>query len=381
MIALGIVVLIGKQLMNYLKQGGNMEIRLENVTKKFGETVALDDFSAVIKEGKLITLLGPSGCGKSTMLYALSGITPVTSGKIFFDNEDVTNWAPEKRGIGLVFQNYALYPHMTVKQNITFPLEIQKIVKDERDQRALEIAKLVHIEDLMDRYPSQLSGGQQQRVAIARALVKKPRILLLDEPLSNLDARLRLEMREEIRRIQIETKVTTIFVTHDQEEAMSISDEIILLKKGVKQQIAPPQVLYDNPENVFVADFLGIPPINKMLGYIKDGIFVLADDSGKCLFNAKLKLDDGHKVVLSIRAESIDKASSLKHIAFSGSVARIYLMGKERLTYIQFGNAELRAYIDVDYDIKENDKIDLMLKKNGVFLFDQATGVRIRCDL
>ena len=358
-----------------------MEIRLEHVTKTFGETIALNDFSAVIEEGKLITLLGPSGCGKSTMLYALSGITPVTSGKIYFDQEDVTDMAPEKRGIGLVFQNYALYPHMTVKQNITFPLEIQKVSKAEREQRALAIAKLVHIEDLMDRHPSQLSGGQQQRVAIARALVKNPRILLLDEPLSNLDARLRLEMREEIRRIQLETKVTTIFVTHDQEEAMSISDKIILLKAGIKQQIAPPQVMYDDPENAFVADFLGNPPINKMFGYIHDGAFVLDDNSGQCFFSDKLQLADGLKVVLSIRAESIDKANSNARKAFNGKVNSIYLMGKERLTYLQFGSSVLRAYIDADYDIKEHDQIDLSLKKNGVFLFDQATGVRIRCDL
>ena len=218
-----------------------MKVTIQNLTKCFGATTAVNDFSAVIESGELIALLGPSGCGKSTMLNMISGILPVTNGKIFFDDEDVTELSPEKRGVGLVFQNYALYPHMTVLENICFPLEIKKVKKEERVARAKEMAKLVHVETLLDRKPSQLSGGQQQRVAIARALVKHPRILLLDEPLSNLDARLRIEMREEIRRIQQETGITTIFVTHDQEEAMSISDHIILMKDGFLQQIARPQ--------------------------------------------------------------------------------------------------------------------------------------------
>ena len=189
-----------------------MKITIEGLTKHFGDVVAVKDFDAVIEKGQLVCLLGPSGCGKSTMLYMLAGTEAATSGKIYFDDEDVTYMAPEKRGVGLVFQNYALYPHMTVLQNICFPLEIQNVPKAERIKRAKEIAKLVQIDEYLNRKPSQLSGGQQQRVAIARALVKRPRLLLLDEPLSNLDARLRLVMREEIRRIQQETKVTTILL-------------------------------------------------------------------------------------------------------------------------------------------------------------------------
>ena len=255
-----------------------MKVTIKNLTKRFSDMTAVNDFSAVIESGELIALLGPSGCGKSTMLNMISGILAPTEGKIFFDDEDVTDLSPEKRGVGLVFQNYALYPHMTVLENICFPLEIKKVPKEERIARAKEMAKLVHVDTMLDRKPGQMSGGQQQRVAIARALVKQPRILLLDEPLSNLDARLRIEMREEIRRIQQETGVTTIFVTHDQEEAMSISDHIVLMKDGFLQQYAKPQELYDEPANCFVADFLGNPPINKTHGVIKNGKIVLEGD-------------------------------------------------------------------------------------------------------
>ena len=215
-----------------------------------------------IPSGKLIALLGPSGCGKSTTLYMIAGLHTPTHGQIFFGDDNVTQVPPEKRGIGLVFQNYALYPHLTVRQNIAFPLENEKIPKAEIQDTVLEMAKLVDILPYLDRKPSELSGGQQLRVAIARALAKRPRVLLLDEPLSNLDARLRLQTREEIRRIQKTTGITTVFVTHDQEEAMSISDEIVVMRQGVIQQIDIPQEVYDHPINLFVAKFLGNPQIN-----------------------------------------------------------------------------------------------------------------------
>ena len=260
-----------------------MKVVLENLTKKYpsrsktdrADVIAVNDLSFEIPDGILLGLLGPSGCGKSTTLNLLSGLQKPTSGRIFFGEDDVTDLPPEHRGIGLVFQNYALYPHLTVKQNILFPLQNLK-GKDRPTtaqmlEKAQEAAKLVQIENLMDRKPSELSGGQQQRVAIARALVKMPRILLLDEPLSNLDARLRLQTREEIRRIQQETGITTVFVTHDQEEAMSISDMIVVMKDGVIQQVGKPQEVYDNPANLFVAKFLGTPPINVFSGCVKDG--------------------------------------------------------------------------------------------------------------
>ena len=267
-----------------------MKITLDHLTKKFPnraknkpDVIAVNDFTFEMPDGKLVGLLGPSGCGKSTVLNLICGLLKATEGKIYFDEDDVTNVPAEYRGVGIVFQNYALYPHLTVEKNIMFPLEnfkgANRLSKDEMKTRALEAAKLVQIDQLMDRKPAELSGGQQQRVAIARALVKQPRVLLMDEPLSNLDARLRLQTREEIRRIQRETKITTIFVTHDQEEAMSISDLIVVMKDGVLQQIGKPQQIYDEPCNLFVAKFLGTPPINVFHGRVEGGKLLVGKDT------------------------------------------------------------------------------------------------------
>ncbi len=360
-----------------------MRVTLQNLTKKFGATatrtkptVAVNDFSVTLEDGELISLLGPSGCGKSTILNMLAGIIPVTSGHIFFDDEDVTGLPPERRGIGLVFQNYALYPHMTVLENICFPLEIQRIPLAERRKRALEMANLVHVDELLNRRPKELSGGQQQRVAIARALVKEPRLLLLDEPLSNLDARLRLEMREEIRRIQQQTGVTTIFVTHDQEEAMSISDHIVLMKKGVFQQYDVPQALYDEPANRFVADFLGNPPINHLDGATSGDTFTLTDGSASFRHPIFPKAPDGKAVSLGIRAEAAFDAENGQNGCMTCSVRHVYTMGKEQLTYLTFGTSEWRAYLDADKVRKEGETVRIGLRNRGVFLFDAETGER-----
>ena len=284
-----------------------MKVLLQDLTKIFpsrkkggADTVAVDHFSFEIPDGQLVGLLGPSGCGKSTTLYMISGLQKPTEGKIFFGEEDVTGLPAEKRGV--VFQNYALYPHLTVLQNILFPLENFKgkdrLTNQEMQERALEAARLVQIDQLLERKPSELSGGQQQRVAIARALVKMPKVLLLDEPLSNLDARLRLQTREEIRRIQKKTGITTVFVTHDQEEAMSISDCIVVMKDGVVNQIGKPQAVYDDPVNLFVAKFLGNPPINLFSGRISGGKLLLGQD-------AVLELKDqaDREVIVGIRPE------------------------------------------------------------------------------
>ncbi len=352
-----------------------MKVTIEHLTKRFDSMTAVNNFTMTFEDGKLIALLGPSGCGKSTLLNMLSGILPVTEGKIYFDEEDVTDMPPQDRGVGLVFQNYALYPHMSVLENIAFPLEIKKVDKKEREEKALEMAKLVHVDQLLDRKPKQLSGGQQQRVAIARALIKQPRLLLLDEPLSNLDARLRLEMREEIRRIQLETGVTTIFVTHDQEEAMSISDKIVLMKDGLLQQEDGPQELYDDPSNLFVANFLGNPPINNLNGYIKDGYFVLDDDSGKIKINNP-NAKDGQKAVMGIRAESVMISQDEDH-DFEAIVKQRYTMGKEELAFLNIGNQTIRVYLSSDYVVKEGEKVFLKLRNKGIFLFDDESGERI----
>ena len=362
-----------------------MKVVLQNLTKIFPsrdkksgkEVVAVNDFTFEIPDGKLIGLLGPSGCGKSTTLYMISGLQKPTSGKIFFGEDDVTDLSTENRGIGLVFQNYALYPHMTVRQNIMFPLQNlkgkDKMSKQDMLDRALEAARLVQIDELMDRKPSELSGGQQQRVAIARALVKMPRVLLLDEPLSNLDARLRLQTREEIRRIQKETGITTVFVTHDQEEAMSISDMIVVMKLGVVQQIGAPQSVYDDPTNLFVAKFLGTPPINVLEGTVEGGKLILG---GKAIMDVPGAADQ--EVFVGIRPEGFvpDPNGALEC-----QISNIEVMGRDVSvvsTHASSVNPVIRSIVDADY------KVDLAagtvrytVKPHKLFLFNKETEERV----
>ncbi len=362
-----------------------MKIELRNLTKIFPsrnkkaneEVVAVNDFTFEIPDGKLIGLLGPSGCGKSTTLYMISGLQKPTSGQIFFGDDDVTELSPENRGVGLVFQNYALYPHMTVKQNILFPLQNlrgeDRLTKEEMLEKAYMAAKLVQIDELMDRKPSELSGGQQQRVAIARALVKMPRVLLLDEPLSNLDARLRLQTREEIKRIQKETNITTIFVTHDQEEAMSISDMIVVMKLGVVQQIGKPQDVYDDPTNLFVAKFLGTPPINVFDGEVK---------GGKLFIGGAEVLDvagvDDQPVHVGIRPEGfIPDANG----AFECKLSNVEVMGRDVSivsNHEAMTSATIRSIVDADYKIDTSaETVKFSLKPHKVFLFNKETEERI----
>ena len=351
-----------------------MQVKLKDITKKFGSFTAVNTFSVTLEDGEMICLLGPSGCGKSTILIMLSGILPVTSGEIWFDDDNVTKDPPEERGIGLVFQNYALYPHMTVLENICFPLEIKKIPKEERIRRATEMAKIVHVDQLLNRKPKELSGGQQQRVAIARALVKQPRLLLLDEPLSNLDARLRLQTREEIRRIQRETGVTTVFVTHDQEEAMSISDLIVVMKAGVVQQIDKPQAVYDNPINLFVAKFLGTPAINVFEGEVRGGrLFVGKDD----VLPAPGVADQ--KVFVGIRPEGfvLDENGPLVC-----NLTGVEVMGRDTSvvsTHAASQNVTIRSIISAENRVDAGAAtVRFSLKPNKVFIFDHETEARIR---
>ena len=361
-----------------------MKVVLQNLTKKFpnrnkklDDVIAVNDFSFEIPDGKLIGLLGPSGCGKSTTLNLICGLEKPTSGKIFFGEEDVTDLPPENRGVGLVFQNYALYPHMTVRQNILFPLQNLKGKdrpgKEEMLERANEAARLVQIDQLMDRKPSELSGGQQQRVAIARALVKMPRVLLLDEPLSNLDARLRLQTREEIRRIQRNTGITTIFVTHDQEEAMSISDLIVVMKDGVIQQIDKPQKVYDDPGNLFVAKFLGTPPINVYRGAVRGGWLCLGEDR---VLPAEGFGDQ--ELWVGVRPEGYVPREDG---ALRCSLKAVEVMGRDTSVVIGHEAAvsdPLRAIISSEYAIPAGAReIRFDLKPNKVFLFDSDTEERL----
>ena len=366
-----------------------MRVVLQNLTKIFPsrnkksneEVVAVNDFTFEIPDGKLIGLLGPSGCGKSTTLYMISGLQKPTSGQILFGDEDVTNLPTEARGIGLVFQNYALYPHMTVKQNILFPLQnlkgADKMSKEDMMERAYNAAKLVQIEDLLDRKPSEMSGGQQQRVAIARALVKMPRVLLLDEPLSNLDARLRLQTREEIRRIQRETGITTIFVTHDQEEAMSISDMIVVMKLGVVQQIGAPQDVYDDPANLFVAKFLGTPPINVFEGTVRGEKLYLAED---CVMDVPGVADQD--VFVGIRPEGFEVNPNG---AMRCNLNNVEVMGRDASVVSEHPaslNPVVRSIIDSDIRLDlSNKNVSFSLKTHKVFLFNKDTEERIRFEV
>ena len=366
-----------------------MKLVLQNLTKKFPsrnrkskeEVVAVNDFTFEIPDGELIGLLGPSGCGKSTMLNLICGLQKPTSGKIFFGDDDVTDLPPEHRGVGLVFQNYALYPHLTVLQNITFPLENlrgdAKMTKQQMVEKATQIAGLVQIDGLLERKPSELSGGQQQRVAIARALVKMPRVLLLDEPLSNLDARLRLQTREEIKRIQRETGITTIFVTHDQDEAMSISDRIVVMKDGVLHQIGKPQDVYDDPVNLFVAKFLGTPPINVFEGFVKDGKLHIGEDT---VLDVRGAADED--VWVGIRPEGfvLDENGP-----FTCTLSGLEVMGRDVSvvsTNEKSANPVIRSIISAENKVDlASPTVRFTLKPKKVFIFRKSTEERIRFDI
>ncbi len=363
-----------------------MKIVLQHLTKRFPnrnkkikeDVIAVNDFDFTIPDGKLIGLLGPSGCGKSTALNLICGLEKPTEGKIFFGERDVTEISPEHRGVGLVFQNYALYPHLSVYDNIKFPLENlrgkDKLTKEEMDAKIKEVAKLVQIEGLLERKPNEMSGGQQQRVAIARALVKMPEVLLLDEPLSNLDARLRLQTREELKRIQVETGITTVFVTHDQEEAMSISDTIVVMKDGVLQQMGEPQYIYDEPANLFVASFLGTPQINVFKGIIKGGkVYV----GGARLMDAQ-GIED-KEIYVAIRPEGfiVDQNGPLECEFVNREI-----MGRDTSVVVKhpdFQGEKIRAIIPSEEPVEpENGKVRFSLKPFKVRLFDGKTQERIK---
>ncbi len=370
----------------------HMKIVLQHLTKKFpnrnkkqgGDVVAVRDFDFEIPDGMLVGLLGPSGCGKSTTLNLISGLEKPTEGKIFFGDDDVSDLPAQERGVGLVFQSYALYPHLTVADNIRFPLEnlrgADKLSKEEMAKRVVNAAKLVQIDQLMERKPSELSGGQQQRVAIARALVKTPRVLLLDEPLSNLDARLRLQTREEIRRIQRETKITTIFVTHDQDEAMSICDLIVVMKDGEMMQMGKPQDVYDDPVNLFVAKFLGTPPINVFTGKMSGGKLYIGDD-------AVLESDDFNtekEVYVAVRPEGFKIADDG---GLRCSLGRLEVMGRD-VSIVSSHPATIndtgliRSIVNADNVIDPGkDEVRFSLKPHKVFVFDKENETRIRFEV
>lgn len=347
-----------------------MRIRLENLTKRYQEVTAVDHLNLEIEDGDLVCLLGPSGCGKSTTLSIIAGLEQATEGSIYFDEENVGGLEAEERDIGMVFQDYALYPHMTVQENIAFPLKMQGWKKKDRIEKVKEAAKMLQIEEYLKRKPGKLSGGQQQRVAIARAIVKNPKILLLDEPLSNLDARLRIELRDEIRRVQKQLGITTIFVTHDQEEALSIPDKILLMEKGKISQYSSPKEMYMEPQNVFAAKFLGNPPMNFVPGEkVEDGICLLLGDE-----NVIVKRGTVHEagelkgnVCVGIRPEALELCSTEEEEAISGVITGIQTLGKDMYIHFRAGEQVLTACVGWEKTFSEGERVSFRVKRLHLF--------------
>ncbi|OAA29438.1 ABC transporter [Kosmotoga arenicorallina S304] len=347
------------------------EIVLKHITKRFGKVYAVKDFDLVVEDRDFVTLLGPSGCGKTTTLRMISGLETPTDGeieidgKVVFSSEKQINLSPDKRDVGLLFQNYALWPHMTVYQNIAFGLENLKWKKPDIKKRVYEMAELVKITDLLERYPAELSGGQQQRVAIARTLAPNPRVLLMDEPLSNLDAKLRMEMRSELKRLHKEIEATFVYVTHDQYEAMTLATKICLMKEGVLQQYAPPLEIYDNPKNIFVGDFIGNPSMNFIESRVVDVNgkgYVLKGENLEFNFTPKNNLDNlsiGQEVIVGIRPEDIKISadSANRCVVYSTLPSGMETIIKANLkgiplTIVTFGRVdfEIDEEIGVDFD-------------------------------
>ena len=347
-----------------------MEIVLENFTKRFGELTVIENMNLKINEGEMLALLGPSGCGKSTTLFAICGIHKLNGGSVYFDGQDVTLMPTQQRNIGVVFQSFALYPHMTVFQNIAFPLTVRKEDKLTIKKNVGEMAELVHIEELLERRPEQLSGGQQQRVALARALVRRPGALLLDEPLANLDAKLRLEMRSEIRRVQLETGISAILVTHDQVEAMSMSDRIAIMKEGKILQVATPTEMYQSPENDFVASFLGNPPIAILDGTVSGGnVQIRGNQIELPLPESIQKPDNGSTIGVGIRPENYQPGNPYK---IPGTVSFVEIQGRENLYDIKLKDGNLLRSIQSANvsPLSPGTKVDWGVIPEQLFFFD-----------
>ena len=361
-----------------------MRVDLENLSKKWGDVVGADGITLDIKDGELVAFLGPSGCGKTTTLLMVAGIYKPTGGTIKFDGHVVNEVAPKDRGLGMVFQSYALYPHMTVFGNISYPLKLQKINKAEIQERVQRVADMMGIGDLTDRKIGQLSGGQQQRVSLGRALVKEPDLLLFDEPLSNLDARLRLTMRGEIKRLQTDMGITAIYVTHDQVEAMTMADRIAVMANGILQAYDVPDALYDRPKTLFVAGFVGNPPMNFMDVEVSqsNGDFRVRNESldivvPKSRGEAAAAVEG--RVVMGIRPEDLvlsDGSTSEgegRGPTVATEVAGVEPLGREDLVAVTIGGAEVHLLVDNSRGVRAGDNISIVLNTDKVQFFDPGT--------
>ena len=341
-------------------------VTITGVTKSFGNVTVLQEFNQKFEDGEFITLLGPSGCGKTTMLRLIAGFEKPSSGEIYIGDKLVSSekefLPPEKRGIGMVFQSYAVWPHMNVFDNIAYPLKIQKISKNEIEERVNQVLKIVHLEQYKDRFPSELSGGQQQRVALGRALVAQPEILLLDEPLSNLDAKLREEMRYEIKEITKKLKITVIYVTHDQIEAMTMSDRIVLINKGEVQQVAPPQEIYSKPKNMFVANFVG--KVDFITGKVEESKILLDNSNNQTLPNTS---SFKGKVVVAIRPENVILSDDGE---ITGKVYSKFYLGDCNDLRVEIGNGNILRIIaraSTYNTLNEGDEVKIKILDYFVF--------------
>lgn len=366
------------------------DIKLINICKKYENSKlnTIENLSLEIKDKEFLVLVGPSGCGKTTILRMISGLENVSSGKIYIDNKDITEIEPKDRDIAMVFQNYALYPHMIVFGNIAYPLkqkrkkinengkiEYYKYSKEEVNQKVLEIAKNLNLSSLLKRKPRELSGGERQRVALARAMVRNPKVFLMDEPLSNLDAKLRNQTRGEILNLHKKIKTTFVYVTHDQTEALTMGDRIVVMDKGEIKQIATPKELYNNPQNIFVAKFIGNPQMNLIEGICRDKHTIDLVDLG-IKFKSSKNLSNKIKPIIGIRPENI-RLSKDKGILVSLDYSEF--TGNEKIIHISKGDLKMQAIVDKDYIEKEN--MYIKIDNSSLSLFDEISGNRIDTDL
>lgn len=358
------------------------ELRLENITKKYDkDVVAVQNFNLHIEDKEFIVFVGPSGCGKSTTLRMIAGLEEITEGDLYIDEKRMNDVAPKDRDIAMVFQNYALYPHMSVYDNMAFGLKLRKFKKDEIDRRVKDAAKILGLKEYLDRKPKALSGGQRQRVALGRAIVRDPKVFLMDEPLSNLDAKLRVQMRAEIQKLHRRLDSTTIYVTHDQTEAMTMATRLVVMKDGIIQQVGAPEEVYEKPENVFVGGFIGSPAMNFFTGSLKDSYFVINDvkikiPEGK-LKTLKEKGYSDKEVIMGIRPEDIHDEllfiESTPETKVSAYIDVAELNGAEIFLYSTVAGQEFISRIDSRSKVKNGDTVDLAFDMNKAHFFDVDT--------
>jgi len=363
------------------------ELILENIQKKYGkDVIAVDNFNLHIKDKEFIVFVGPSGCGKSTTLRMVAGLEEISDGTLYIDGQKMNDVAPKDRDIAMVFQNYALYPHMNVYDNMAFGLKLRKMKKDIIDKKVRDAAKILGLETYLDRKPKALSGGQRQRVALGRAIVRDAKVFLMDEPLSNLDAKLRVQMRSEIQKLHRRLQTTTIYVTHDQTEAMTMATRLVVMKDGLIQQIGAPKDVYDNPENVFVGGFIGSPSMNFLNGKVTEGHFQIDDVKIK-IPEGKMKMLRqqnyvGKDIILGIRPEDIHDEiifiDSTPETKIRATIEVAELMGAESVLYSTLKEQDFVARIDSRTDISAGDSIELAFNMNNVHFFDVETELRIR---